>query len=159
MLIPNASISIIKEFEGLYLEAYPDPKTNNLPITIGYGCTEKLDGTLWHLGDTITEEQADQYLITQLETTYLPKLQTILTWILMNDNQQSAIISFSYNEGQNFYNSPGYYSMTKLIDNPELWSDINYVTSTFVKYRNPGSSVEAGLRRRREAEAKLFLTK
>jgi hypothetical protein len=35
------------------------------------------------------------------------------------------------------------------------WDEIE---ETFLKYRNPGSNVEVGLRRRRQAEADLFLT-
>ena len=37
--VPAAGVALIKEFEGLHLSAYPDPKSGGLPITIGYGST------------------------------------------------------------------------------------------------------------------------
>jgi lysozyme len=44
--------------------------------------------------------------------------------------------------------------MTRVLKNKQ-WNEIE---ATFLKYRSPGTSVEAGLKRRRQAEAKLFLT-
>jgi GH24 family phage-related lysozyme (muramidase) len=46
---------------------------------------------------TITQEQADEYLITQLKAKYIPQLSKIPTWFKLNDNQKSAVISFGFN--------------------------------------------------------------
>lgn len=150
--LPFPGVELIKEFEGCFLSAYPDPLTNAKPITIGYGCTKKMDGSEWKIGDRITQEQADQMLIHQLENNYLPQLQKIPCWGELNDNQRGALLSFGYNLG-NFYGSPGFNSITTMLKNRD-WSVAKEV---FVKYRNPGSRVEAGLKRRRLAEADLFL--
>lgn len=152
--LPLPGVALIKEFEGLYLKAYPDPRTGGKPITIGWGSTRKKDGSEWRLGETITKEEAEELLMMQLEKSYLPPLLRIPVWNELNTNQQGALLSFGYNLGANFYGASNFRSITRVLANKQ-WDQIE---ETFVKYRNPGSNVEAGLRRRRLAEAKLFLT-
>ncbi|AFZ56358.1 peptidoglycan-binding protein [Anabaena cylindrica FACHB-243] len=154
--LPLSGISLIKEFEGLSLEAYPDPdpKNGGKPITIGWGTTRKKDGSEWKLGEKITKEEAEELLISQLENNYLPSLQKIPVWNELNPNQQGALLSFCYNLGANFYGGANFQSITRVLKNQQ-WDEIE---ETFVKYRSPGSLVEEGLKRRRLAEAKLFLT-
>ena len=152
--LPLPAIPLIKKFEGCYLKAYPDPRTGNLPITIGWGSTKKRDGSNWKLGESITQEEADDLLMIQLENNYLPSLQKIPVWNELNTNQQGALLSFGYNLGANFYGSSSFKSMTRVLRDKK-WDEIE---ETFLKYRNPGSNVEVGLRRRRQAEADLFLT-
>jgi lysozyme len=81
-------------------------------------------------------------------------MRKIPCWDELNANQQGAILSFAYNLGPYFYGSSGFESMTRVLKNKQ-WNEIK---DTFLKYRSPGTSVEAGLKRRRQAEAKLFLT-
>ena len=152
--LPLPAIPLIKKFEGCYLKAYPDPRTGNLPITIGWGSTKKRDGSNWKLGESITQQEADDLLMLQLENSYLPPLQKIPVWNELNANQQGALLSFGYNLGANFYGSSSFKSMTRVLRDKK-WDEIE---ETFLKYRNPGSNVEVGLRRRRQAEADLFLT-
>ncbi|MFN7500814.1 MAG: glycoside hydrolase family protein [Dolichospermum sp.] len=152
--LPLSAIPLIKKFEGCYLKAYPDPRTGNLPITIGWGSTKKRDGSNWKLGERITQQEADDLLMFQLENSYLPPLQKIPVWNELNANQQGALLSFGYNLGANFYGNSRFQSMTRVLRDKK-WNEIE---ETFLKYRNPGSNVEVGLRRRRQAEADLFLT-
>lgn len=152
--LPLPGIPLIKEFEGCYLKAYPDPLSGNLPITIGWGTTKKRDGSNWKLGESITQQEADDLLMIQLENSYLPPMQKIPVWNELNANQQGALLSFGYNLGANFYGSDNFKSITRVLRDKQ-WDEIE---ETFLKYRNPGSNVEAGLKRRRQAEAKLFLT-
>ncbi len=152
--LPLPGVPLIKEFEGCYLNAYRDPLSGNLPITIGWGTTKKRDGSNWELGESITQQEADDLLMLQLENSYLPPLQKIPVWNELNANQQGALLSFGYNLGANFYGSSNFKSMTRVLRDKK-WDEIE---ETFLKYRNPGSNVEAGLKRRRQAEAKLFLT-
>ncbi len=74
----------------------------------------------------------------------------------MTPNQQGAMYSFAYNLGAGFYRAPNFESITRVCDSPAQWHDLPWIKAQFVKYRNPGTSVEAGLRLRREAEAELF---
>jgi|GEM_PF-2468325 len=152
--LPLPGVELIKQFEGFSPKAYPDPGSGGEPITIGYGCTVKPDGSGWKLGDTVTEVEATQLLYWQLEDMYLPALEKIPAWKELNINQQGALLSFGYNLGANFYGKNGFASITRVLQNKQ-WDQIE---ATFVEYRNPGSSVEEGLKRRREAEAQLFLT-
>ena len=152
--LPLPAIPLIKKFEGCDLKAYPDPRTGNLPITIGWGSTKKRDGSNWKLGESITQQEADDLLMLQLENSYLPPLQKIPVWDELNANQQGALLSFGYNLGANFYGNSRFQSMTRVLRDKK-WDEIE---ETFLKYRNPGSNVEVGLRRRRQAEADLFLT-
>lgn len=151
--LPMCAVEIIKKFEGCYLNAYPDPLSGGLPITIGWGTTRKRDGSPWCMGESISQQQADEMLIYQLETSYLPDLMKIPCWSELNPHQQGALLSFGYNLGSKFYGASNFESMTKVLKNKD-WANIR---ETFIKYRNPGSNVEQGLRRRREAEAELFL--
>lgn len=152
--LPNCGVELIKQFEGCYLNAYPDPLSGAKPITIGWGCTRKRDGGEWKLGESITQSEADNLLIEQLEKNYLPKLvATIPYWSELNVNQRGALLSFGYNLGASFYNSPGFNSISQMLRDRN-WT---IVKETFLKYRNPGTNVEEGLRRRRLAEANLFL--
>ncbi|MBD2692426.1 glycoside hydrolase family protein [Anabaena catenula] len=152
--VPLPGVALIKEFEGLFLKAYPDPLSGGKPITIGWGTTRKKDGSEWKLGETITKAEAEEILIFQLDTKYLPPLLKIPVWNELNVNQQGALLSFGYNLGANFYGGSNFQSMTRVLRDKK-WDEIE---ETFLKYRNPGTNVEAGLRRRRQAEAKLFLT-
>ncbi|MGA0199334.1 MAG: glycoside hydrolase family protein, partial [Prochlorotrichaceae cyanobacterium] len=97
------------------------------------------------------------YLIYNIEEPPRPYLERIPTWPRMNMNQRSAIYSFAYNLGARFYAQPGFASITRVCDSPDRWRDYPWVREQFVKYVNPGTSAEVGLRRRREAEARLFV--
>lgn len=153
--LPACGVELIKSFEECCLEAYPDPLTKDKPITIGWGSTRKRDGSAWKLGETITQPEADSLLIYQLKTDYLPKLANIPRWSKFNINQQGALLSFAYNLGANFYGNSGFDSITAMLQS-QSWSSSS-VRDTFIKYRNPGTSVEEQLRERRLAEAELFL--
>lgn len=70
----------------------------------------------------------------------------------MNDNQRGSLLCFAYNLGADFYGSPYFNTITRVLKNKE-W---NKVPDTLYLYREPGTDVEAGLARRRKAEGKLW---
>ncbi|GCA92612.1 D-Ala-D-Ala carboxypeptidase family metallohydrolase [Microcystis aeruginosa] len=165
--IPQPAIELIKEFEGCEkklpdgrVQAYPDPnpKTGWKLPTIGYGSTRCPDGSPVRKGQIITRDEAEEYLMYDLDKIRRPALEKIPTWKDMNENQRAALYSFSFNLGSGFYRGRNFESITKVCDSPQRWNDQEWVKEQFVKYRNPGTNVESGLRRRREAEAKLFCT-
>ena len=147
-------MELIKEFEGCHLQAYPDPLSGGLPITIGWGTTRKKDGSAFSLGDKITQAQADELLIFQIEKEFLPKLSKIPYWSEMSDGKRAALLSFSYNLGADFYGSADFSTISARLKNKE-WDK---VPDALYLYRNPGSNVEAGLARRRKAEGKLWVS-
>ena len=148
LMVPVSGLRLIKEFEGCHLDAYPDPLSGGLPITIGWGSTRKSDGSPFRLGDKISQKQADDLLLDQCEKEFLPKLSKIPYWGEMSDGKRGALLSFAYNLGAEFYNSGDFNTITKRLKNKE-WDK---VPDALYLYRNPGSNVEAGLARRRKAE-------
>ena len=145
-------IDLIKEFEGCHLNAYPDPLTGGLPITIGWGSTKDFNGQSFKLGRKITQEYADRLLMFDIEQRFLPSLQKIPYWSEMNDNQRGALLSFAYNLGAGFYGGSNFNTITRVLKNKE-WTK---VPDALYLYRNPGTKVEVGLARRRVAEGKLW---
>lgn len=158
--VPQAGLELIKEFEGLHdlrsdgmVHAYPDPLSGGKPYTIGWGSTKDINGSDFNLGDRISRERADMLLEHQAKVDYLSVLErTIPYWDEMNDNQHGALLSFAYNLGANFYGSPDFNTISHVLREKE-WSK---VPDALYLYRNPGTSVEAGLARRRIAEGDLW---
>jgi GH24 family phage-related lysozyme (muramidase) len=164
-VIPQAGIDLIKEFEGYHeqlgdgrAQAYADPIHGWEVPTIGFGTTKYPDHRRVQQGDIITSAEAEEYLAWEVERLCRPVLEKIPTWAQMNSNQRSALYSFAYNLGAHFYGGPNFQSITRVCSSPDRWGDHPWIEEQFVKYRNPGSPAEVGLRRRRVAEAKLFCT-
>ena len=134
------------------MQAYPDPLSGNLPITIGWGSTRDLNGKPFKLGQKISQKVADDLLINQIKNEFLPTLSKIPYWNEMSDGKRGALLSFAYNLGAGFYGSGNFSSITARLKNKE-WDK---VPDALYLYRNPGSNVEAGLARRRKAEGKLW---
>jgi GH24 family phage-related lysozyme (muramidase) len=162
--VPNAAIELIKEFEGFHRKrpdgragAYADPLKGWAVATIGYGTIRYPDGRKVKQGDICTRSEAEAYLLHELEQVCRLRLEAIPTWRRMNENQRAALYCFAYNLGAGFYRGRNRESITRVCDSPERWNDCDWIVAQFIKYRNPGSNVEAGLLRRRQAEADLFL--
>jgi lysozyme len=147
-------VDLIKQFEGCHLHAYPDPKTGGLPITIGWGSTKDFNGQPFKIGRTVTQDYADKLFEFDLTNRFLPHLTKIPYWNEMNSNQQGALLSFAYNLGANFYNTNGFYTISRHLKD-KTWHQIPKVLEM---YRDPGTKVEAGLLRRRVAEGKLWVS-
>lgn len=144
MKLNDAGLDLIKSFESLRLEAYPDPGTGGEPWTIGYGHTGGVKE-----GDTCTEDEANQYLQTDLQK-FCDGVCNLLT-INLNDNQFSALVSFAYNCG--LHNLKISELLKEIND-----SNFNHITVNFEAWDHAGGRVMGGLLRRRHAEANLFLT-
>lgn len=152
--IPASGIELIKKFEGCRLEAYPDPHSGGKPYTIGWGSTRKRDGSPFQLKERISQLEADDLLLWQVQREFLPPQQRIPDWPNLSEPQQGAILSFAYNLGAHFYGASGFKTISRVLRNRQ-WDQIE---SALVLYRNPGSRVEEGLLRRRLEEARLFLS-
>ena len=145
--------ALIREFEGFESTAYPDPASGGKPWTIGYGFTFWLRGADVKRGDTITRDVADGMLDTLIETKVAPALaRSVAGWKSLPLARQNALVSFAWNVGWGFYGAAGFETISKCLRE----SNYDAVPAAMLLYINPGSNVEAGLRRRREAEAKLW---
>lgn len=147
------ALSLIKEFEGCSLLAYPDPLTGGGPWTIGYGTTRYSGGVPVKRGDRITVIEADMMLRLEVDRIAAKLRTTVPFWVEMDDNQKSALVSFAYNVGCGFYGSVGFETISKRLQKKDWF----LVPEALKLYRNPGTNVEAGLLRRRIAEGACWL--
>lgn len=150
--LPKAGVELIKRFEGCHLTSYPDPLSGGEPWTIGWGSTKNLNGQPFGPGQTISQKEADDLLNHTLEKVYLPALSKIPHFNEMSPEQVGALLSFAYNLGPGFYGSDDFATISRHLRN----KDWDSVPDALLLYRNPGSNVEEGLKRRRIAEGALW---
>ena len=146
-------LELIKRWEGLELNAYPDPATNGLPITIGYGCTRYDDGSPINMGDRITQAQADVMLMNQAKKDFLPSLQKIPYWHEMSPRQKGALLSYAWNMGAGFVGDTANFATINRALSTKEWTA---VPEAFMLYVKGGGRVMLGLKRRRHSEACLW---
>lgn len=138
----DAGISLIKEFEGLYLIPYLCPAKI---WTIGYGHTRTV-----HVGMVLTKEQAEALLRDDLRLSESAIMR--LVNVPLDDNQFAALASFSFNVGiANFERS----TLLRLLNRG--WYD--QVPAQLQRWNRIGGEVMGGLSRRRAAEATLWNTR
>ena len=144
--------ALIREYEGFESTAYPDPATGDKPWTLGWGFTS-LNDAIIKKGDSISREDADALLDNWIETKVVPALaKTVPGWKSLPLARQNALVSFAWNVGWHFCGSSDFVSISRCLRE----SNYDAVPAAMMLYINPGSNVEAGLRRRREAEGKLW---
>ncbi|EMY1485274.1 lysozyme, partial [Salmonella enterica subsp. enterica serovar Kisarawe] len=134
---------------GCRLKAYPDPKTGGAPWTIGYGWTGKVDGKPVTPDTVIAQETADRLLKTGL-VSYERDVSRLVK-VKLTQGQFDALVSFVYNLGARAFS--GSTLLRKLNA-----GDYDGAAGEFMRWVSPGTEVEAGLRRRRQAERDLFLS-
>ena len=138
MKTSQKGINLIKQFEGLRLEAYKCDPSEKL-YTIGYG----------HYGVAanlvITQEHADALLINDIRK-YEIKVNKYLSTYHFNQNQFDALVSFAYNIG----------SIDQLTANGTR--TISEISTKMLQYNKCSGKALAGLTKRRKAEQKLFNT-
>ena len=148
---PAAARKLISSFEGFESQAYPDPASGGDPWTIGYGFTT-LNNKPVPPGTTISRQQADLLLDQGINAYAADLAESIPHWDAMHPDQRSALISFAWNLGLGFYGSEGFTTISRRLRDKD-WSN---VPNALRLYCNPGTPVEAGLLRRREAEGNIW---
>jgi len=140
---------LIREFEGFSEAAYVCPAG---VVTIGWGFTKWKDRPV-QLGENISREVADAMLSDLIENKIVPALaSTVPGWKTLTPNRQNALVSFAYNVGWHFCGSADFVTISKNLRE----GNYDAVPSAMMLYVNPGTPSEPGLRRRREAEGKLW---
>jgi len=145
-------LQLIKQWEGFRAHAYPDPLQGWAVATIGYGTTLYSDGRRVSRGDSLTENQATQELEHYVIKRIHPALQQIPFVTEMNESMLGALESFAYNLGEGFYGGAHFQTITRKLREKD-WANLR---QALLLYINPGTSVEVGLRNRRNAEARLW---
>lgn len=140
MTASSKGLQLIKDFEGLRLYAYRCPA--GVP-TIGYGHTKGV-----RMGQAITEKQADQFLKEDVEP-----IEKYLNDIGINFRQEQfdALVSWIFNLGAgNFQHSTLFKKICTDAPDGEIAEQI-------LKWVNSNGKPLLGLKRRRAAEANMFL--
>lgn len=146
------AVQLIAEFEGFVAHAYPDPASGAEPWTIGYGFTS-LDGRPVRPGDQLDQAHAEELLRQGVQACASHLAGRIPHWGEMAADMWCALISFAWNLGQDFYGDEADFGTISRVLRQRDWSA---VPQALCLYINPGSSVAAGLLRRRQAESALW---
>lgn len=140
----DVATSLVRQFEGCVLKAYPDPATGGAPWTIGWGATGPGigPGLVW------TQQRADERLRADV-TEFVDGVRAELTKPA-TDNQLGAMASLAYNVGlKNFERS----TLLRLFND----GDTAGAAAQFPRWNRAAGKVMRGLTRRRAAEQAVFL--
>lgn len=139
--------ALCKQFEGFRAKPYLCPA--GIP-TIGYGSTYYRNGKKVLLSDEpISELNANQLLMLELEHTYLPGVLRNCPILLTDERKCNAIIDFCYNLGVGRLQT----STLKRKINEQDWEGAKEQLMLWTK---GGGRVLPGLLKRRTAECQLF---
>jgi len=145
MRIAQNGLALIKDFEGLELEAYQDIVG---VWTIGYGHTDHAGPPEVTPGLTITEDEAEDILrndLGQYENAVSKAVKVDIT-----QNMFDALVSITYNIGVNGMKGSTFIKRLNQKDYLGCAEAMQW-------WNKAGGQVVSGLKRRREAEADLFL--
>lgn len=138
--INGKGLQLLKSAEGLVLTAYQDAVG---VWTIGYGTTARV-----YPGMTITQSQAEAFL--KRDLLHFEAVVASLVNVFINDNQFSALVSFTYNVGESAFRDS---TLLKFLNQGNYQKAAN----EFLRWNRAGGRELAGLTRRRQAERALFL--
>ena len=150
MTASENGINIIKQFEGLRLNAYKDPGSKTgLPITIGYGSTMYKSGAKIKLGDTITKEEAYDLMLWEIGN----KSAVLRGYnFKLNQNQFDALVSFIYNVGV------GQFATSTLLKRLRINPNDPDIRNQFGRWIYNDGKILEDLVERRKLEADLYFT-
>ncbi|MBI0474207.1 lysozyme [Sphingomonas sp. MA1305] len=141
--LPHA-LTLIKQFEGCELSAYPDRGTGGDPWTIGWGAT----GAGIVKGVTWTQAQADRRLVEDV-TRFAAGVDQALGGTAVTARQKGALVSFAYNLGLENLKSSTLLKLHKL-------GDYAGAAGQFARWDKAAGKVLPGLVKRRAAEAAMY---
>jgi GH24 family phage-related lysozyme (muramidase) len=144
--LPSAR-RIIKEFEGLRLQAYPDAGA----WAIGWGSTT-IGGKVVREGQSITQAQADAQLDADLVRFYDALVRAIPAVASWQPNRVAALLSWTYNVGVGAMQDSTLRRRILAGEDPAV-----VVAAEFPRWNKSGGTPLAGLTRRRNAEVALFV--
>jgi lysozyme len=145
-MLNQASIDLIKRWEGCKLKAYKCPAG---VWTVGYGLTSRAGFIEVGPDTTITQSEADWYLEQVIEK-FLAEIKTAITADI-NENELGAFTSLAYNIG------PRGFRKSSALRHFNA-GDKDRVPKSMRMWNKAGGKVVKGLVNRREAEVDLFLT-
>lgn len=147
--ISQKGLELLKKFEGLSLKPY---KCAGGIWTIGYGNTYYPNGVKVKETDSlITKEKANE-MLAMLLGSYEKAVDSFCRDDI-NQNQFDSLVLLAYNIGV------GNLQRSTLIKKVNLNPNDLSIKTEFLKWNRSAGKVLAGLTKRREAEANLYLSK
>lgn len=148
MKVSQTGIDLIKSFEGLRLKSYKDSAG---VWTIGYGTIMYPGGQKVTEGETITRQQAEEYLSYEVELK-AASVRAFTASLNLSQHQFDALVSFAYNLGV------GALQRSTLLKKVKVNKYDPTIRDEFMKWVNAGGRRLQGLVRRRKAEADLYFS-
>ena len=140
-------LALIKEFEGCKLSAYQCPAGI---WTIGIGSTYYGDGTPVTKNRTLPTEKAAIALLAATIGQYEKAVNAM--GVELTQNEFDALVCLCYNIGA------GNFLKSTLVKMLKAGDDKAEIAQQFLRWNKAGGKPLAGLTRRRNAEAELFLS-
>lgn len=147
MNIGKKGLALIKEFEGCKLTSYKCPAG---VWTIGIGSTRYSDGSPVKQGQTLASIEAALLLLSKTLAPFEHAVNAIK--VELTQNEFDALVSLTYNIGAGNLASSTLVKMLKAGDSK------SEIAKQFLRWDKANGKPLAGLTRRRNAEAELFLT-
>ncbi len=145
--INDDGLKLIESFEGLFLTAYHGAADRPGLLSLGYGHTDAAGPPTVTAGMTITKEQADAILCTDLSKVEADVES--LVKVPLNDNQFAALVSFAFNCGSTALKNS---SLLRKLNA----GDYDSVPESLMAWVNANGKRVQGLVRRRVAEGELW---
>ena len=150
MNISKTGIQLLKDFEGLRLNAY---KCSAGVPTIGYGSCFYPDKSNVKMGDVLRDkDEAEVLLINTLED-YDIYVSKYTRSVKLTQYQFDALVCFAYNVGLGALSKSTL--LKKVLSNP---NDLS-ISSEFAKWNKAAGKVLQGLTKRRQKESELYFKK
>lgn len=150
MNISRKGIELLKEFEGLRLNAY---KCSAGVATIGYGSTYYPDKSNVKMGDVLRDKLEAEVLLINTLVDYDIYVSKYTKSVKLTQYQFDALVCFAFNVGL------GNLSKSTLLKMVLANHNDPKITPEFAKWNKAGGKVLQGLVKRRAKEAQLYFTK
>lgn len=141
----SEAVNFIDKFEGFKDKVYKDGKGID---TIGHGLTDPK----YVKKGKITKEESLNGMREHINKQVLPHLSSKPYWKELNDNQKASLVSYVYNIGSGNFNTKSP-NLQKALNSKNWEEAAKQMDFGYTDIKNPG------LRKRRDEERKLFLSK
>ena len=150
MNISKTGIQLVKDFEGLRLNAY---KCSAGVPTIGYGSTFYPDKSNVKMGDVLRDKTEAEVLLINTLVDFDIYVSKYTRSVTLTQYQFDALVCFAFNVGL------GNLSKSTLLKKVLAEPNDPNIALEFVKWNRGGGVVLKGLTKRRQKEAELYFKK
>jgi lysozyme len=147
MNISKTGIQLVKDFEGLRLNAY---KCSAGVPTIGYGSTFYPDKSNVKMGDVLRDKEEAEVLLINTLVDFDIYVSKYTRSVNLTQYQFDALVSFAFNCGL------GNLSKSTLLKKVLSNHNDKDIALEFAKWNRGGGKVLQGLVKRRQKEAELY---